>query len=48
MAKSSIDYSEIAGLTVALSRLGVKTLRSNEEGVVLAWLSSRLDELRSK
>jgi len=48
MAKSSIDYSELAGLSIALSRLGCKPNHSNEDVVVLAWLNARVDELRSK
>ena len=48
MSKSSIDFSEIAGLAIALSRLGCKPNHSNEEIVVLAWLSARVSELRSK
>jgi len=48
MSKSSIDYAEIAGLAVALSRLGCKPDKTNEEGIVSVWLTSRLIELRSK
>ena len=48
MAKSSIDYSEIAGLTIALSRLNCKSDKSNEEGIVAAWLTARIAELNAK
>lgn len=48
MAKSSIDYSEIAGLAVAVSRLSCKPGITNEEGLVLTWLENRLTQLRAK
>lgn len=48
MSKSSIDYSELAGLSVSLARLSCKPNKSNEEGIVITWLTQRLDELRSK
>lgn len=48
MSKSSIDYAELSGLSIALSRLGCKPSKTNEDAVVIAWLSSRADELRSK
>ena len=48
MAKTSIDYSEIAGLSTALSRLHCKQPKSTEENIVEAWLSNRIAELRSK
>lgn len=48
MTKSSIDYSEIAGLDIAQSRLGCKSDKTNEEGIVMAWLVNRIKELRSK
>ncbi len=48
MSKSSIDYSEIAGLAVALSRLTSKKVLSSSEQQVSTWLTARLLELRSK
>lgn len=48
MTKSSLDYSEISGLTIAQSRLRCKSDKTNEEAVVIAWLNARIDELRSK
>jgi hypothetical protein len=48
MTKSSIDYSEIAGLTIAQSRLSCKSDKTNEETVVRAWIVTRINELRSK
>lgn len=48
MSKSSIDYSELAGLSIALSRLGCKPSQTNEEGLVIAWLTLRVTELSSK
>lgn len=48
MTKSSIDYSEIAGLTIAQSRLSCKSDKTNEEGIVMSWLIARINELRSK
>lgn len=48
MAKSSIDYSEVAGLSVALSRLNCKSDRSKEEETVITWLRDRIGELNKK
>jgi len=48
MAKSSIDYSEVAGLSVALSRLRCKSDKSNEEYTVITWLNDRISELNKK
>lgn len=48
MSKSSIDYSELAGLATALSRLSCKDNISIEEGIVMSWLNTRINELRSK
>ena len=48
MAKSSIDYSELSGLTIALSRLRCKSDKSNEEVIVAVWLLARISELNKK
>ena len=48
MNKSSIDYSEIAGLAIAQSRLSCKADKTNEEDAALVWLATRINELRSK
>lgn len=48
MSKSSIDYSELSGLAVALSRLSCKPIKTDEEELVVSWLSNRVSELRSK
>lgn len=48
MSKSSIDYAEVSGLSIALSRLSCKSDKSNEEGIVMAWLSARITELNKK
>ena len=48
MAKSSIDYAEVSGLTIALSRLNCKLDKSNEEGIVATWLADRIAEMNKK
>lgn len=48
MSKSSIDYAEVSGLSIALSRLNCKSDKSNEEGIVVAWLTARIAELNAK
>ena len=48
MSKSSIDYAEVSGLSIALSRLNCKSDKSNEEGIVAAWLTARIAELNAK
>jgi hypothetical protein len=48
MAKSSIDYAEVSGLSIALSRLNCKLDKTNEEGIVAAWLTDRINELNKK
>lgn len=48
MGKSSIDYAEVSGLNIALSRLSCKSDKSNEEGIVVAWLTARIAELNTK
>ena len=48
MSKSSTDYSEIAGLSIALSNLKSKPDKSTDESVVISWLNNRLADLRAK
>lgn len=47
MSKSSMDYSEIAGLDVALARLACKQDKTETDSIVIYWLTQRLQELRA-
>jgi len=43
--KSSIDYSELSGLMVALSRAKLDTTTSSE---IIQWLTNRISYLSNK
>ena len=45
---SSLDYAEVAGLNLSLSRLELKKDKTNEEAIVAEWLRQRIHTLKSK
>ena len=48
MSKSSIDYSELAGLAIAMSRLSTKAILTTDDKVVYKWLEHRVQTLKKK
>jgi hypothetical protein len=48
MCKSSVDYSELFGLRIALSDLSYKTEHTVEENTVKRWLEQRIKFLEQK
>lgn len=48
MSKSSIDYSELAGLNIAISRLSAQSTLSEHDKIVYSWMESRVQALKNK
>ena len=48
MSKSSLDYTELAGLNIALAALKHLPKLSEKECIVLQWLEQRVKELELK
>jgi hypothetical protein len=50
MAKSSLDYTELAGLNIALANLQVVDITYQDEGwvAVIDWMKQRIKQLSSK
>jgi hypothetical protein len=50
LAKSSLDYSELAGLNIALKNLEVTPLESQDDAwkTVTAWMLTRIKTLQNK
>ena len=48
MSKSSIDYSELAGLNIAISHLSAQSTLSEQDKIAYRWIESRVQALKNK
>lgn len=48
MSKSSLDYTELAGLNLALAALKSLPKLNDKECAVVEWLEQRVKEIQSK
>ena len=50
MSKSSLEYAELSGLSIALSKLKLVDITYQDEDwiAVTSWMSKRIDELAKK